>query len=189
MQGFPKVNIRVEYRHANLIYEDVLQGAADMGLVAYPEKQTGLEIIPYAEEKLVLATSPEHPLAKKSSISLKDLKGQSAIAFNEEIPTRLYLNEILEKADIDMPVVMEFDNIETIKRAVEINMGIAILPDKTIEREAKQGILKMIEIKDKDMVRPLAIIRKKDRVMQPGLKQFLKYLVEGSLEPVAEDEG
>lgn len=188
MKEFPSVNMRVEYRHANLIYEDVLQGAADMGMVAYPEKQPGLEITPYAQEKLVLAASPEHPLAKKSAINLKELKGQNAIAFSDEIPTRLYLNEILEKADIDMPVVMEFDNIETIKRAVEINMGIAILPDVTIEREVKQGILKAITIKDKELVRPMAIIRKKDRVMQPGLKQFFRYLVDGSLEPIIEDE-
>ena len=88
-----------------------------------------------------------------------------------------------------MPVVMEFHNIETIKRAVEINLGVAFLPDKTIEREVKQGILKAVPIKDKEMVRPLAIIRKKDRVMQPGLKQFLRYLVEGASEPIIEDDG
>ncbi len=188
MKAFPSVNIRVEYRHAALIYEDVLQGAADMGLVAYPEKQTGLEITPYAEERIVLATSVDHPLARHTTINMKELNGLNSIAFSEGIPTRVHLSEILEKEDIDMPVVQEFDNIETIKGAVEINMGVALLPDKTIEREVRQGTLKKITIKDRELVRPLAIIRKKDRVTQPGLKQFLRFLTSGSLEPISEEE-
>ena len=72
---------------------------------------------------------------------------------------------MLEASDVELRTVMEFDNIETIKRAVEIN-PIALLPEKTIQREVQQGQLKKI-IKDKELVRPLAIIRRKGRVVQP----------------------
>ena len=56
MKEFPSVNVRVEYRRANLIYEDVLQGAVDMGLSGLPEKMKGVDIIPFAKSALVAPT-------------------------------------------------------------------------------------------------------------------------------------
>ena len=188
MKEFPSVNVRVEYRRANLIYEDVLQGAVDMGLVAFPEKTKGIEVIPFAEERLVLAISPEHPLAKHTSIDVSQLKGYRVIGFDQDIPTRRSVDEMLESADVELRTVMEFDNIETIKRAVEINLGVALLPEKTIQRDVLQGLLKKISIKDKELMRPLAIIRKKGRVSPPALKQFMRLLSEKSLDSVM-DEG
>ena len=95
---------------------------------------------------------------------------------------------MLESADVELRTVMEFDNIETIKRAVEINLGVALLPEKTIQREVKQGLLKKISIKDKELMRPLAIIRKKGRVTQPALKQFMRLLSEKSLDSVMDEK-
>ena len=181
MKEFPSVNVRVEYRRANLIYEDVLQGAVDMGLVAFPEKMKGVDIIPFAKERLVLAASPDHPLSKHTSIEVSELKGYRVIGFDKDIPTRQSVDEMLEASDVELRTVMEFDNIETIKRAVEINLGIALLPEKTIQREVQQGQLKKISIKDKELVRPLAIIRRKGRVVQPALKQFIQLLTDGTL--------
>ena len=188
MKEFSSVNIRVEYRQANLIYEDVLQGAVDMGLIAFPDKMKGIEVIPFAEERLVLAASPEHPLAKRTSLQVSELKGYRVIGFDQDIPTRKSIDEILEGADVELRTVMEFDNVETLKGAVEINLGVALLPEKAIKREVQQGQLKKIFIKDKELVRPLAIIRKKGRVTQPALKQFMRLLTDGSLESVMDEK-
>ena len=184
MKEFPSVNVRIEYRRANMVYEDVQQGAVDMGLVAFPEKMKGVEIIPFKEERLVLAASPAHALSKRSSIEVSELSGHRVIGFDQDIPTRRSLDEMLEASEVELRTIMEFDNIETIKRAVEIDLGVALLPEKTIMHEVQRGQIKKIAIKDKDLVRPLAIIRKKGRVIQPALKQFIRLLTEQSLESV-----
>ena len=71
---------------------------------------------------------------------------------------------------------MEFDNIETVKRAVEINAGISIVPSATVKQEMKQGLLKAITIKGSLVTRPLAIIHRKGRVLTPAMKKFITTL-------------
>ena len=66
----------------------MLHGSVDLGLVAFPNKHKELQIIPFAEDELVLVTHPEHPLAKKKSVKLSDLQGLDFIAFERDIPTR-----------------------------------------------------------------------------------------------------
>ena len=86
---------------------------------------------------------------------------------------------MLEASDVELRTVMEFDNIETIKRAVD-QPCIALLPERQ-SNASTAGQLKKISIKDKELVRPLAIIRRKGRVVQPTLKQFIQLLTDGTL--------
>ena len=74
MKVYPTVNVHVEYRRANQVYEDVLGNVVDMGLVAYPVKDSKLEIIPLRKEPLVLICHPQHPFAKSKSVKLKDAR-------------------------------------------------------------------------------------------------------------------
>ena len=80
IKQFPSVNTRVEYRRANLVYEDVLHGNADLGLVAFPTLHKELTIIPFANDELIIAMSPEHKLTKKRAIAIDDLRGMDFIA-------------------------------------------------------------------------------------------------------------
>src|ERR1700722_19339806 len=81
MRSYPTVNIHVEYRRANQVYEDVLSNVVDLGLVAYPAKDTKLEIVPLRKKPLILICHPQHPFAKQKSIKLKMLTGQKVIGF------------------------------------------------------------------------------------------------------------
>src|SRR5687767_8957036 len=88
LKAFPTVNVHVEYRRANQVYEDVLGNVVDVGLVAYPAKDPKLEVIPLRKETLVLISHPSHPLAKHKTIKLAQLAGQKFIGFEPDIPTR-----------------------------------------------------------------------------------------------------
>ena len=173
---FPQVNVRVEYRRANMVYEDVLNNSIDFGLVAYPEKNKQLETIQFREDILIVAVSPEHPFAKKKSINLKEMVGQKVIGFETDIPTRKATDEILKEANIEIEHVMEFDNVETVKRAVEINAGIAIVPQSTVMREEAQGLLKVLKFKNQTYTRPLALFYRKGRILTPAMKKLIEVL-------------
>src|SRR6516162_5524023 len=121
MKSYPTVNVHVEYRRANQVYEDVLGNVVDVGLVAYPSKDAKLEIVPLRKDSLVLICHPHHPFAKQKSIKLKQLVDQKVIGFEPDIPTRKALDKILKESNVEVQHVMEFDNIETVKRAVEID--------------------------------------------------------------------
>jgi DNA-binding transcriptional LysR family regulator len=176
MKVYPTVNVHVEYRRANQVYEDVLGNVVDMGLVAYPVKDAKLEIIPLRKEPLVLICHPQHAFAKSKSVKLKALAGQKFIGFEPDIPTRKALDKILKEYDVNVNNVMEFDNIETVKRAVEIDAGISIVPEGTVVQEVAKQTLAAVPLDDGSFFRPLALLYKKNKVLSPAMKQFLTIL-------------
>jgi DNA-binding transcriptional LysR family regulator len=176
MKNYPTVNVHVEYRRANQVYEDVFSNVVDLGLVAYPTKDSKLEIVPLRKEPLVLICHPQHPFAKQKSIKLKQLVDQKVIGFEPDIPTRKALDKILREYGVEIKHVMEFDNVETVKRAVEIDAGISIVPLGTVTQEINKQTLASVVIEDGEFYRPLAAIYKRNKVLSPAMKQFLTIL-------------
>jgi len=178
LKSYPTVNVHVEYRRANQVYEDVVGNVVDLGLVAYPVRDNKLEIVPLRKDPLVLISHPQHPLAKSKSVRLKALSGQKFIGFEPDIPTRKALDRILKDHAVQVQHVMEFDNIETVKRAVEIDAGIAIVPQGTVLQEVAKQTLAQVSLEDGDFHRPLAAIYKKSKVLSPAMKEFIATLKE-----------
>ncbi len=176
LHDFPSVNVRVEYRRSNLVYEDILHNSVDFGLVAFPVKARQIELLPFRDDRLVLITHPSHELAQVGEVDLKTLTGHKFIGFDPDIPTRKAVDQIFRDNKLEIEPVMEFDNIETVKRAVEIDHGIAIVPQATVLQEAKQGSLAIVPFKGKEFSRPLAILHRKGRVLTPAMKKFIEVL-------------
>jgi DNA-binding transcriptional LysR family regulator len=177
MKEHPEVNIHVEYRRANQVYEGVLGNIVDLGLVAYPVPDAKLEVIPLRKDPLVLACHPQHPLAKLKAVKLKALNGQKFISFEPDIPTRKALDKLLKGQRVTVDHTMEFDNIETVKRAVELDCGVAIVPETTIRQEVANQTLVAVPLEGKHF-RPLAAIHRKGKVLSPAIKQFIALLKE-----------
>ncbi len=178
LKSYPTVNVHVEYRRANQVYEDVIGNVVDLGLVAYPVRDGKLETVALRKDLLVLICHPQHPLAKGKSVRLKALSGQKFIGFEPDIPTRRALDRILKDHGVHVQHVMEFDNIETVKRAVEIDAGIAIVPQGTVGQEIAKQTLAQVTLEDGEFHRPLAAIYKKNKVLSPAMKEFVAVLKE-----------
>jgi DNA-binding transcriptional LysR family regulator len=101
---------------------------------------------------------------------------QKFIAFEPDMPTRKAIDKILRERKVSVKNVMEFDNVETVKRAVEIDAGISILPASTVVQEIGNKSLASSEFQDADFIRPSAAIYKRNKVLSPAIKQFLALL-------------
>jgi len=176
MVNYPKVNVHIEYFSADKIYEMVLSGDVDIGLVAVPKKDKRFEVYDFEEEPLVLACSPKHPLARESQVDIHQLQFERFIAFEKNVPTRAWIDNILQRYNIIVQPVMEFDNIETIKRAVEINSGISILPQTAILQELSSGTIKAVTFSNENFVRPTGIIVRKDKTFGQAGRYCLELL-------------
>ena len=176
LQKYPSVNVRVEYRRSNLVYDDIMHNAVDLGLVAFPHRMRQLEVIPFREDDLVLICHPKHKLARFNRVSIKDLKDDKLIGFDSDIPTRKATDQIFRDHKLNPVPIMEFDNIETVKRAVEIDAGIAIVPKATVQQEIRQGTIVQVGLNCGRYTRPLAIIHRKGRVLTPAMKIFIRTL-------------
>jgi DNA-binding transcriptional LysR family regulator len=178
LKSFPSVNLHVEYRRANQVYDDVLGNVVDLGLVAYPVSDDKLMTVPLRKEPLVLICHPQHAFAKLKSVKIKALDGQKFISFEPDIPTRKALDKLFKEQRVTVKHVMEFDNVETVKRAVEIESGVAIVPQETIRQEVANQSLAAVQVENGQYFRPLAVIYKKSRVLSPAIKQFIALLKE-----------
>lgn len=177
LREHPEVNIRLEFEHANRIYAAVASGEMDLGVVAYPESQRSIEVIPFVSDVLVVAMKADHPLAGKDPIELTALEGEPFVAFSPDIPTRRNIDKLLRAAHVHVNTRMEFNNIETIKRAVEIGTGVSILPLATLEAETRRGDLAYARIKrGSRWVRPLGILRRRGKAASPAESMFLAML-------------
>ena len=185
MAKYPSINVHVEYLSSLQIHELVLSEIIDIGLVAVPQKNKNLQIYHFGDEPLVLVCSPEHPLANESSIDIHQLHLQKFIGFEEGIPTRILIDTILAKYNVSVQKMMWFDNIETVKRAVEIDAGVSILPQTAIRQELANGTLRAIPFSNENFVRSTGIIiRKGKNLSQPGryfLELLLKQVVDKNL--------
>jgi DNA-binding transcriptional LysR family regulator len=176
LKRYPSVNVHVEYRRDNQVYENVLGNVVDLGLVAYPTRDARLEIVPFRSDRLVLICHPQHPFAERKSVRAKALAGQKFINYERDIPTRKALDKIFKAHHVTVDQVMQFDNIETVKRAVEIDSGVAIVPLETVSQEVAHETLKVVELENGAYSRPLAVIYKKSKVLSPAIKQFIALL-------------
>jgi len=173
---FPEVEVRVEYRRSSEIYGRVLEGRADLGLVACPSPRRGLKVIPFWTDRLVLICPPRHRLAKAPRLTLPLLKGQNFIAFAPDLPTRREIDRKLRHAGVKVNLIREFENIETVKRAVEAEDAVSIVPETTVRHEIECGSLVAVRFEEKDMFRLLGAIARRSARVSPALRELLLLL-------------
>ena len=176
MVNYVDVNVHIEYLSSVQIYELVLSGEVDIGLVAVPRRDKRLEVYDFADEPLVFVCSPKHPFSSESQIDIHKVQFERFIAFEKNVPTRIWIDSILQRYNIVVRPVMEFDNIETVKRAVEINSGISILPQTAIVQELASRTLKAIPFSNEKFVRPTGIIVRKDKILGQAGRYFIELL-------------
>ena len=176
MTKFPAAKIDLEYSRTTRVVRDVLSGAVELGVVAFPETRRNLTIAPMPGDRLVLICPPDHEFAKKKQIKAKELKGLDFVMFERDIPTRKATDRILKSYDVEIKKVAEFDNIETIKRAVEVGFGLAIVPHPSVMDEERNQQLAVVELAEKDWVRPVGVIYRSDRTLSIAAKKFVQLL-------------
>lgn len=186
LRSHPKVNVRVVYRRSDQVYDEVASGEADLGIVAYAKERRELLAIPFSEDRLVVVVPPDHGMAKRETLKLSDLDGINFVAFDRDIPTRRAVDKLLREHGAQVQVTTELDNIETLKRAVEIGLGISILPRAAVATELQAGSLVAVPIADGVFMRPITVLVRKGRSLSRAAESFLSVLVgEEGLEAVA----
>lgn len=176
MALYPKAKIDLEYSRTTRIVRDVLSGTVELGVVAFPEKRRGLEVVPLRGDRLVLICPPEHPLAKRTKVETSELHEQDFVLFESDIPTRRATDRILKSHGVTVHRVAEFDNIETIKRAVEVGFGLAIVPRPSVVDEQRSGQLAVVALAEPEWTRSVGVVYRSDRTLGMAARKFIELL-------------
>lgn len=172
----PRAQVRLEYLHPHRVCEVVDAGDADLGIVSYPKETDTLAAVLWRSEPMVVVCHPGHRLARESSVDLKAIAGESFVAFEQGLAIRTAIDRALARSHAEVNVALEFDNMETIKRAIEIDAGVSVLPEASIRREIALGSLAKVAIAGQPLVRPLGIVHRRDRQLSELARQFISLL-------------
>jgi len=172
---YPSVEVKVDYKRSAQVYAQVLSGEAAMGFVAYPVARKGIHVEPFMDDELVVICPPSHPFAECKKIAPTLLKKERFIAFDPDLPTRQVVDRHFRDSGVPLGHTIEFDNIETVKRAVEIEQGVSIVPRAAVKAEVKAKTLCAIPL-DPPLRRPIGILLKRNRPRTPALREFLALL-------------
>ncbi len=182
-----EVNLHIEYTRWNRIYAAIISGEMDLGVVACPEKNRSVQIIPLVSEEMGLVCPPDHRLAGRAKASPGDLDGEAFVGFEANIPTRRFVDKILKSERVSVEITMQFDNIELLKRAIEVGCGVAVLPADNVRREVEHGDLVYVPFaKPQQWARPIGILRRRGKAPGPAERTFLALLRSKSPEAAAE---
>jgi len=173
-RNHPKIKVEVRRGVASRIPKEITGREVELGVVSFTPTEPSIKAIPVFTDSLVLIVSPKHPLAAKDVISINDLAGETLIAHNAQSPYRAKVIEAFEKYRTPMNIAIELPSLEAIKRLVEQNAGVALVPRSTSEDEILSGRLGAVRIKELKLERRLNIIYRKNSFLSHAAEAFVE---------------
>lgn len=183
LSRYPNARVQLECLHPHKVVEAVLTGEADIGVMSYPPTDRALSTVLLRSEPMAFVCHPNHRLARRRLVSPGELGGEAFVAFDRELTIRKAIDRALRQHNVKVNIVMEFDNIETIKQAIMIAAGVSILPRHTVEKEAGLRALAVVPFGIRDLVRPVGIIHRRQSQLSPTVDRFIQLLKEAVQEP------
>lgn len=174
----PDIELHLDYGHPDAIYRGLLRDEVDLGIVSFPRDGGEIGCIPWLDQEMVVVVPAGHEWSQREQIRVQELDRANFVAFTAELTIRRKTEKMLKEMGVSINVTHQFDNVETIKRAVEIDLGISILPLPTLRREIEIGALHAIPISDTKFVRPLGIVHKRHKHLSRAAAQFVQLLRE-----------
>jgi len=173
---YPDAALDVQYLHPEEVLERVTNEEADLGLMSFAPRRGELICQKWQDQSIVVVVAPQHRLAGRKTLRASELDGESLVGFTSELRMRQEIDRWLKQAKVSVNIVHAFDNIENIKRAVEVGSGIGLLPQATVRRELEIGTLIAIELEDVVWFRRLDIIFKRTKPLTTAMTRFLELL-------------
>jgi DNA-binding transcriptional LysR family regulator len=169
--------IHLEYKRPEQVDAAVREGACDFGIVSYPRRWQGVAVRPLRDERMSVVCSTSHPLAGRKRIHARDLGAHSMIGFAPDLPVARQLRRYLKEHGVEPRFEQQLDNIDTLKSLLALSDSVAILPRRTVLREAAAGSLALIQL-EPELNRPIGIISNRRRPPRRAALAFQDFLVE-----------
>lgn len=169
----PHIKIEVKRDLASRIPSEVLKRDVEIGIVSFHPPDPALQTVPVATDELALIVAPNHPLAGKKIVSVKELGVETFIAHNVRSPYREKVVQTFEKHRTPLNISMELPTLEAIKRFVEQGMGVALVPRLAAQAEIDRGQIVAITVREMRLERKLYLIYRKGAKLSHAARAFL----------------
>lgn len=173
---FPDGELQVSYLRPERVWEAVEEDQADLGLMSYAESSRDVVALPWRDEEMVVAVSPQHALARQEVVPADMLEGESFIGFDDDLPIQSQIDRYLREQKVSVEVTLRFDNIQMIKEAVAHDAGISIMPRRVMREDLKQGRMVALRLQPAELFRPVRIVHRRRKVFNEVTSGLLALL-------------
>ena len=169
----PLIKISVQRSLASRIADEVLLHSVEIGVLSFKPDDRALRSIVVFRDELAFVVNPQHALAGKRLVSIRDLGNENFIAHNVPSPQRAKVVDAFRRHRTVLRIGVELPSLEAVRRFVELGNGVALVPALTVERELKSGVLVRVLVKELQMERKLRLVHRKEANLSHTALAFL----------------
>ncbi|MXY17403.1 MAG: LysR family transcriptional regulator substrate-binding protein, partial [Acidobacteria bacterium] len=169
----PHAQVEVRRVHARQIAREVLSRSLDFGVFTFAPREQGLQTLLLGEDELVMLISPEHALARRKQITMAEFGRQTVIAHNEASPARERVLRLYEQRHTSINIQIGLPSLDGIKRAVEMGLGVALLPQRCARTEIARGQLAAVKVPELRLPRQVRLAYRRSGEMSHAAAAFL----------------
>jgi len=171
---YPKIQVHLAVKDTRQIEDGVIRNEFDFGFVGGHLAGDEVDVLPWITDHLVLVVPSNHHLSRKKSVKIADLRKEMFILRETGSATRAAVAHQLKKADLEVETVMEMENPESVKKAVQSGLGIAFISKFAVDTELKARSLVAVRVNDLDISRDLKIVYRKDKHLGRAAQTFIE---------------
>ena len=172
-ERYPKIEVHLGIKDTKQVEEGVIRNEFDFGFVGGHLVGDEVDVLAWVTDQLVLVVGPKHPLAKKKSIKGEDLRKEKFILREMGSATRSTIATHLQTSNLAVQSVMEMENPESVKKAVQSGLGIAFISKFAVETELRAKTLVAVRVHGLDIGRELKIVHRKDKHLSRAAQTFI----------------
>jgi DNA-binding transcriptional LysR family regulator len=171
---YPKVKVQIRRSLSSKLPNELLDGNLELGVISYDPSDERIKSKVIYTDSLAFIVSPKHRLAHRKSVPLTDLGGETFIAHNVLSPYRDVVLREFQSHKVPLRMEVEMPTIETIRKLVQNDVGVAFLPRMCVEQEIAQGLLCEVKVKEMHVERKIRLIYPTRRALSHAAKAFLE---------------
>jgi DNA-binding transcriptional LysR family regulator len=171
--------VEVTRTAARQLAAEVLNQSLDFGVLTFPPRDRGLRSLSLGQDDLVMLTHPSHPLARRRQINMEEFGRQTIIAHNDPSPARERVLRIYEQRHAAINIQIGLPSLDAIKHAIEMGLGVALLPRRCALAEIKRGQLSAVKVAQLGLPRDVRLIYRASGDMTRAAEAFLEAAREG----------
>ena len=173
---YPKIEIAIHRVYSRDIPREILNYRLDLGIASYRPSEPSLSAAALLRDDLAFVVYPRHKLARHRSVAIHELGEETFVAHIVASPYRERVIQLFARHHVTLRMGVELPTIESIKRFVEMGMGVAIVPRMCVQVEVERGQLVEVRIREMRLRRDLFLIFRRDRPLSQPAKAFLRLL-------------
>lgn len=172
----PQVKVEIFRQLSAKLPEDLREGTIDFAILSWRPDETEFEAVPVMRDDFVLIVSPQHPLAERRCVHIRDLGGESFTAYNDRSPSWEKVFEAFSRFRTPLNIGIATTSLETIKKLVALNQGVSFVPLMCVQEELKHGALVVVPVEGFCSERTLWLLYRDQPAYAPASQAFIQFL-------------